>query len=87
MLISLALFKCLRAMILTLDPLGSSRRKVTNWTYLVAISMGMLTTLPSVHVNFSIVLIEWVWYLDYMWCIRNTRVIVVILGSLLKANQ
>ena len=40
-------------MILTLDPVLSSRRKVPNWTYLVAISTGMLITLPSVHVNFS----------------------------------
>ena len=40
-------------MVLTLDPFWSSRRKVPNWAYLVAISAGMLTTLPSVHVNFS----------------------------------
>ena len=52
-LISSASFKCLRAMILTFDPFLSSRRKVPNWTYLVAISTGMLSTLPSVHVNFS----------------------------------
>ena len=53
MLISSASFKCLRAMILTLDPVLSSRRKVPNLTYLVAISTGMLTTLLSVHVNLS----------------------------------
>ena len=53
MLISSALFKCLCAMILTLDPVSSSRRKVPNWTYLVAILTGMFTTLWSVHVNFS----------------------------------
>ena len=40
-------------MILTLEPLLSSRRKVPNSTYLVAISTGMFTTLLSVHVNFS----------------------------------
>ena len=40
-------------MILTLDPVLSSRRKVPNWTYLVAISTGMLSTRPSVHLNFS----------------------------------
>ena len=40
-------------MILTLDPFGSSRRKVPNWTYLVAISTGMLSTFLSIHVNFS----------------------------------
>ena len=43
----------LRAMILTLDPFWSSKRRVPNWTYLVAISTGRLTTLPSVHVNLS----------------------------------
>ena len=48
-----ASFKCLWAIIITLDPLLSSRRKVPNWTYLVATSTGMLTTLPSGHVNFS----------------------------------
>ena len=48
-----ASFKCLCAIILTLDPFLSSRRKVPNWTYLVAISTGTLTTLPSGHVNFS----------------------------------
>ena len=53
MLISSASFKCLRAMILTLDPFLSSRRKVPNLTYLVAISSGMLITLPSAHVNLS----------------------------------
>ena len=47
------LFKYLCAIILTLDPFLSSKRKVPNWTYLAAISTGMLTTLPSVHVNFS----------------------------------
>ena len=41
------------AMILTVDPFWSSRRKVPNWTYLVAISTGTLTTLPSVHLNLS----------------------------------
>ena len=40
-------------MVSTLDPVLSSRRKVPNWSYLVAISIGMLNTLPSVHVNFS----------------------------------
>ena len=44
---------CLWAIIFTLEPFLSSRRKIPNWTYLVAISTGMLTTLPSVHVNFS----------------------------------
>ena len=48
-----ASFKCLCAIIVTLDPFLSSRRKVPNWTYLVAISTGMLTTLPSGQVNFS----------------------------------
>ena len=48
-----ALFKCLCAIMSTLDPLLSSSRKALNRTYLVAISTGMLTTLPSVHVNFS----------------------------------
>ena len=48
-----ASFKCLWAIIFTLDPFLSSRRKVPNWTYLVATSTGMLTTPPSVHVNFS----------------------------------
>ena len=47
------LFKHLCAIILTLDPFLSSRRKVLKRTYLVAISTGMLTTLPSVHVNFN----------------------------------
>ena len=36
-----------------LDPFMSSRRKVPNLTYLVPISTGMLSTLPSVHLNFS----------------------------------
>ena len=40
-------------MILTLDPVLSSRRKVPNLTYLIVISTGMFTTLSSVHVNFS----------------------------------
>ena len=40
-------------MIFTLDPVLSLRRKVPNQTYLVAISSGMLITLPSVHVNFN----------------------------------
>ena len=44
---------CLWAIFLTFDPSLSSRRKVPNWTYLVAISTGILTSLPSVHVNFS----------------------------------
>ena len=35
------------------DPVLSSRRQVSKWTYLVAISTGMLITLPSVHVNLS----------------------------------
>ena len=52
MLICLASFKCLCAMILTPDPVLSSRRKVPNSTYLVPISTGMFTTLLSVHVNF-----------------------------------
>ena len=46
-------FRFLWAMILTLDPFLSSRSKVPNLTYLVAISTGMLSTFPSVHVNFS----------------------------------
>ena len=41
------------AIFLTLDPFRSSKRRVPNWTYLVDISTGMLTTLPSVHVNLS----------------------------------
>ena len=53
MLICSASLWYLSAIILTLDPFMSSRRKVPNWTYLVAISTGMLTTLPSVHVNLS----------------------------------
>ena len=40
-------------MILTLDPVLSLRRKVPNWTHLVAISTGMFNTLLSAHVNFS----------------------------------
>jgi len=40
-------------MTLTLDPCLSSRRNAPNWTYFVPISSGMLTTLPSVHVNLS----------------------------------
>ena len=51
--ICIGLFKHLCAIILTLDPFLSSRRKMPKRTYLVAISTGMLTTLPSVHVNFS----------------------------------
>ena len=47
------LFKHLCAIILTLDPFLSSRRKMPKRTYLFAISTGMLTTLPSVHANFS----------------------------------
>ena len=35
------------------DPFLSSRSKVPNLTYLVAISTGMLSTFPSVYVNFS----------------------------------
>ena len=46
-------FKFLWAMFLTLDPVLSSRRKVPNRTYLVAISTGMLVTLWSAHVNLS----------------------------------
>ena len=53
MLISSASFECFRAMILTLDPFLSLRRKVPNLTYLVAISTGIFTTLPSAHVNLS----------------------------------
>ena len=53
MLICSASWWCLWARILTLEPVLSSRRKVPNWTYLVAISTGMLTTLPPVQVNFS----------------------------------
>ena len=52
MLIRSASFKCLWAKILALDPVVSTRRKVQNETYLVAISTEMLTTLPSVHLNF-----------------------------------
>ena len=39
-------------MILTLDPLLSSSRKVPNWENLSAISIRILTTVPSVNVNF-----------------------------------
>ena len=53
MFICSASFECLRAIILALDPVLSSRRKILNLTYLVAISTGMLTTLPSGHVKFS----------------------------------
>ena len=53
MLIFSASLWFLWAMFLTLDPFRSSRRKVPNWTYLVVTSTGMLTTLPSVHVNLS----------------------------------
>ena len=53
MFIWTGLFKFLCAIILTFDPVLSSRRKMPKRTYLVAISTGMLTTLPSVHVNFS----------------------------------
>ena len=52
-LILLASFKCLWAIIFTLDPVLSSRRKALNLTYLVSISTGTLSTLPSVHMNFS----------------------------------
>ena len=41
------------AITLILDPFLSFRRNVPNWTYLVAISTGILITLPSVHVNFK----------------------------------
>ena len=51
--IDLASFECLCSIISTLDPFLSSRRKVPNSTYLVAISTGMLTILPSGHLNFS----------------------------------
>ena len=40
-------------MFLTLDPSISSKRNVPNGKNLVDISTGMLSTLPSVHVNFS----------------------------------
>ena len=40
-------------MFLTLDPSISSKRKAPNGENLVDISTGMLSTLPSVHVNFS----------------------------------
>ena len=50
-LISSASLLFLWAMILTLDPFLSLRRKVPNGTYSVATSVGMLTTLPSVHVS------------------------------------
>ena len=46
-------FKFLWAIFLTLDPVLSLRRKVPNLTYLVAISSGILITLPSVHGNLS----------------------------------
>ena len=52
-LICSASFKCLWAMNLTLNPVLSSRRKLPNLMYLVAISTGILITLPSVHVNLS----------------------------------
>ena len=48
-----ASFRCLCAIILTLDPFLSSRRKVPNWTYLVSTSTGMLSIVPSLDVNFS----------------------------------
>jgi len=48
-----ASFKCLWAIIFTFAPFLSSRRKVPNWKYFVATSTEMLTTLSSVHVNFS----------------------------------
>ena len=51
-LIHSASVKCLWAIIFTLDPFLSSRRRVPNLTYLVATSAGMLTTLPSLHANF-----------------------------------
>ena len=50
-LIRSASLRCLWAVILTLDPVLSSRRKVPNETYLVPISTGILITLPSVQVN------------------------------------
>ena len=58
MLIHSEPFKFLCAMILTLDPFLSSRSKVPNLTYLVAISTGMLSfsssgrvgLLPGLHV-------------------------------------
>ena len=53
MLICSASLWFLWAMILTLDPVLSSRRKIPKLTYLVATSTGMLSTLSSVHVNFS----------------------------------
>ena len=52
-LICSELLRFLWAMILTLDPFWSSNRRVPNWTYLVAISTGTLTTLLSARVNFS----------------------------------
>ena len=52
-LISSALSLHSRIMLSTLAPRSSSSRNVPNVLYLVAISTGMLTTLPSVHVNFS----------------------------------
>ena len=41
----------LSAMIVTLDSFWSSRKKVPDWTYLVAISTGTLTTLTAIHVK------------------------------------
>ena len=52
-LICSELLRCLWAMIFTLDPFWSSNRRVPNWTYLVAISTGTLTTLLSARVNLS----------------------------------
>ena len=75
-LICSELLRFLWAIILTLDPFWSSKRRVPNWTYLVAISTGRLTTLPSVHVNLSIVLVGWV---QCLGCVRgNSRNTVVI---------
>ena len=52
MLIRSASFKFLWAIILTLDPVLSFKRKAPNEIYLVPTSTGMLSTLLSVHVNF-----------------------------------
>ena len=53
LLISLGSLLCLRAISLAIDPFLSPKRTVLNLTYLVAISIGMLISLPSLHVNIS----------------------------------
>ena len=52
MLIGSASFKYLWAIMLTLAPVLSFKRKAPNETYLVPTSTGMLSTFLSVYVNF-----------------------------------